>query len=502
MVRSLCTLILLSSQAFAQSPQFAFFQARADCERLPPAVRARVRYLALPYITDEKELAIWDAVNAFWLNSLSTEAELVKPFKVAKNLWRVDIGDYGWKYEVWEKLLETNEPYFHQRQLVETIQQITEFEEVGNYYDNFGQGKPIVITHEEAKKRIDVGWRTTRKIPKVKEVKKTSEQSVLDPTLGPDAYTLSKLTGSQIPLVRADWFIYQTAIAKNRKAGYYHWLGIGNKEADFQKLIGADVKAAQKVKRELLAVVGESSVTLNNRELQRFQGITGGYWRSRDFDDNKEFKNPLRLLDGDAKHDATEQYGFLPNGLFTFWLGDSNGNRQDAAPDNIASDSKSGSTDRRVHVGLSCIRCHEPGIQEIDDWVRGIYKLPFSLDSPDYEKQKRLRQIYLSDLQKWIKRDQIDYADTLKELNGLSSQQNSKAFAEAWASYADRKRTLGMVALELGVKEEVLREKLAIYAKGVGRQDPIIVALLQGRAIKVEHWEEVVPQIGQIVRSP
>jgi len=417
-------------------------------------------------------------------------------------MWRIDLSDYGWTPALWERLLETNEPYYHQRQLVETVEYVTEFEERGNYYDGFGQGRIITITHEEAKKRIDLAWRTTERIPKRIEKKKFTEQSVLDPSNGLDALLLARMTGSQIPMMRADKWLYETAIAKDRKVGYYDWLKLGKKESEFQRLGAVDVALAKKARRELAAVVGESSVTLNNRELQRFQTITGGYWRSLDYDANTEFSNPLRLLDGDAKHKASEQYIVLPNGLFAFGLFNEKGDRQDTAPDNIASDSKSRSTDKRVHVGRSCIVCHEPGIQEIDDWMRKIYKAPFTLDSPDLDKQKRLRQIYLSDLDRWVKRDQGDYAETLKGLNGLTSAQNAKAFADAWSDYADHKRTLADGANEIGIEEVVLREKLSRYAKAKGNLDPILAAMIQGRAVKVEHWEEVFPQVILITRQP
>jgi hypothetical protein len=474
-------LALLVVPALAADPASAVRAALADCRTLPADRQPQARYLSL-FHKEVKSLAEWEQVLGFWANSLSQEVELVRPVRVAPGLYRVFLDDYGWKREVWEKLLDAPEPYFHVRALVNEIVTVTE-ERAEQRWINDYQGR---------------GYWQQIKVPVKKEVAKQVEKVASAPWL--DARDIADLiarTQSQVPIVRADWWVFQTGIAAGRKAGYYDWLGLGKKEADFQGLIGADVKLARKLRKESAAIVARSSVTLNNRSMARVPTLTGAYWFTQDYLASADAKNPLRLLDGDAKPDASEQFGSLPNGLFAFWLQDGAGNRQDTAPDTIASDGKSRGTDRRVHAGVSCVRCHL-GIHPIDDWARKVYRPPFELDSPDYATRKRLRSLYLSDLAAQIRRDQEDYAAVLKELNGLTPAATGQALADAWDDYAERDRTLEDVAREAGVEPKAFAELLRAEA-GAGRKlDPVLAGLLQGAPVRAEHLEEIFPEVMRI----
>lgn len=462
----------------AQSPSTAAQAAAADVLKVPADRRPYTRYLSLYHVSDRKQLDQWDAVLAFWVNSLSRESEIVRPRQIAPGLWRVDLGDYQWDTQVWEKLADAPEPYFHV-QLVEIV-----------------QAKPARTVREwwpggvnpADKRHYNAGWYDAQ-YPAVEASRKV--KSAIAPWIdGAAAKVLFAATGSQIPIVRADWWLSQTAIALDRRAGYYDWLGLGKAEKDFQSLLGADVKTAQRLRKESRAVVSRSIVTLNNRSMARVPTLTGAYWFTQDFARSADVKNPLRLIDGDAEPDASEQYGTLPNGLYVFWLQNGKTERQDTAPDSIASDGQSRGTDKRVHVGLSCVRCHIEGIRPINDWARKVYQPPFKLDSPDYETAKRLRSQYLSDLAGQVKRDQADYAAVLKSVNGLTPGANAKAIADAWDWYTERDRTLADVAGELGVKVDTLTEALKAEAKRT-QLDPILAGLLQGADARVEHVEEI-----------
>lgn len=443
MRRFLLTLLAwaLPALAFAD-PASAVAAALADVRTLPPALAQRTRYLDLSGVPADQRDDLRQAV-AFWVNSLSREAELVRPRDVSPTLLAINIDDYGWDATVYGRLgigTKNPEPYFHQ-----TL-------DVG--------GK---------KQQAGAAWVNAAGIGE-----------------------LFTLTQSQSPVLRADWFVYQTAIQADREAGYYDFLGLGRKESDFQKLIGADVGLSRKLKKEMAAVVARSSVTLHNRSITRVQSITGGYWLTQDYKTNTNKQNTVRLLDGAAEPpqgDATEQYGTLPNGLFAFWLGNAQGERQDSAPDFIASDGKSSSTDRRVHVGLSCVRCHLPGIQNIDDHARRLFTGDVKLVSPDYDKLKRLRQLYLSDLPGQVRRDQSDYAEKVRLVNGLTPGANAAAFASVWANY-EADLSAADVAREIGCTVEHLT--LSLKAQGANL-DPVLAGLLQTPPLPIrrEHFEEV-----------
>jgi hypothetical protein len=478
LTRSLLLLVALAVPAVAQSPAAAVEAAAADLARVRADRRPYTRYLSLYAVAGEKALKEWDAVVRFWANSLSREPELAAPRQVAAGLWRLDLDDYRWDAKTWEKLADAGEPYF-------TLQ-VVKVEAVYQDYGYYQNG---------------VWYRTeSRKVGEKKRV----EAAAAPWTPAREALYLREQTGSAVPVVRADWWLYQTSVAIDRKAGYYDWLGLGKKEADFQALVGADVKKAAALRKLSRALVARSGVTLNNRAMFRAPAITGGYWVTSDFARSAADKNSLRLLDPDIKADASEQYGTLPNGLFAFWLQNADGARQDTAPDSIASDGRATGTDRRVHVGLSCVRCHAEGIRPINDWSRKVYKPPFALeDSLDYKRTLQLRAEYLGDLERLVKRDQADYAEVLAKLNGLTPEANAKAVAAAWDWYAERDRTAADLAAELGVtgndllaalKAEAGRES----AKG-GKIDPLLAGVVQGVELRVEHLEELFALANEIL---
>jgi hypothetical protein len=449
-MRRACYIVVLLAVApwALASPGEAVAAALADARTLDAGAAYYTRYLDLSNVREADREPLRQAV-AFWVNSLSREATIVRPRDVTPTLLALDVRDYGWNaktlYEFFADA-RAGEPYFH-------------------------------VTVE------------------VKGAGKASRTTAAAPWVGPPAgiTELVKLTGSYAPVIRADWFVYQTAVSADRLLGYYVWLGLGNKEADFQKLIGANVAEARRVKKEMAAVVARSGVTLNNRSIARVPSLTGGYWFTQDFKASKDKQNTVRLLDftTEPPHgDASEQYGVLPNGLFAFWLQNDKGERQDTAPDFIASDGQSTSTDRRVHVGMSCVRCHAEGIRPIDDHARKLFRGDVKLVSPDYDKLVRLRQLYLSDLPRQVARDQGDYAEALRAANGLAPAVNARVFAKVWADY---EADLGVddVARELGTTADRLRQALANYGPTL---DPVLAGLVQMPPLPLrrEHFEEVV----------
>lgn len=483
--------LLFAANLHAQAPNDAVLRAREDVARVRADRQPSTRYLCLPHVADKKELAQWDAVLAYWSNSLSREADIVRPRQVSPGLWRVDIGDYRWPVETWEKLAET-EPYFTVRLAAVEAKAVRKITKVidhkggdcinpatGNLVKNLAPGR---YSYE-----VDAPVEASGKV-----------KAAFGPWVeAKAALALADACQSQVPIVRLDWWLAEVTTGNDRGTGYYDWLALGKKEADWHALIGADIDKARALQREIGALVSRSTVTLNNRALERFDAISGPYWRSRDYAKNTDVKNALRLLDGDIAEDASEQYGSLPNRLWAFWLQDAKGNRADAAPDNIASDGKATGTDRRVRVGLSCVRCHAEGIRPINDWARKVYQPPFALEDRVYEETKRKRSKYLSDLAEAVEDDQARYAKVLRKVNGLTPADNAKAVADAYANYAERDRDLAAVALELGIDAKVLLAALKAEAART-TLDPVLAGLVQGVDIRVEHLEEVVPLIYEI----
>jgi hypothetical protein len=483
-------LVLTGAASLLAGPAEAVAAAYADAARLPPETARTTRYLST-YAIPEKERPDFLRALKFHCNSLSREAELVPPRQVAPELLAVNLLDYGWKAKTYEKLLDGEngqpEPYFHAPVKVSLAAGDTETWP-GGVDSSDGRFYPA-------------GRYTVKH-------KKSVIQQAQAPWLDP-AHTsaLVSLTQSQVPVLRADWFLFQTAIQAGRDGhGYYDFLGLGKEEKDFQALIGADPVLARKVKKEIAGVVARSGVTLNNRRLVRLGAITGGYWFSEDFKTSTAKQNVLRLLDEETdppKGDASEQYGFLPNGLFAFWLQNAQGVRQDSAPDFIASDRLTGDNDGRVHIGLSCIRCHQEGIRPIDDYARKLYRGSVVLQSPDYRKFVRLRQLYLSDLAGHVRQDQEQYATALLRVNGLTAAANARAYAGAWDSYLNGEVTVAVAARELGCTEAHLLLALKASAKTTGQLDPVLAGLIQEPPLPLrrEHMEELYATLQTILRG-
>lgn len=498
MMRALTLLILLLAacgRAPASDPRSAVALALADCARLPAERQQAARYLWRPALAaDTKEnlklLTERARLDAAWVNFLSAESELLAPKRLAPDLWRVFLDDYRWKREVWEKLLDV-EPYFHVK-IVAVVKAEPE------------------TTEERTGRRISFdGGRTwqweTRRVERKKKVEARAIAAAAPWLDAVQVAGLIALTQSQVPIVRADWFLFQTAQAAERKAGYYDWLNLGKKLQDFDDLVGANLKASRNLRRAHRAIIGRSSVALQNRGMEGGATLTEGIrFLTEDYARSDGDKNPVRLLLGDAKPDGGEGLGNLPNGLIAMWVQNADSLRLDAVPDNIASDGTSRSPDRRVHAGM-CMRCHVEGYRPINDWARRIYAPPFKLESVDYRLQKELRAAYLSQLDVFLERGRKTYADALRVF-GFTPATFSRAFAEGWSSYADEDRDLPQLARELGLDAGVLLAKLNAEAergeKTGKKLDPLLAGLVQGIPLRIEHAEELVPEIYRIASVP
>lgn len=459
--------LALSCPAWA-NPSAAVAAALNDARSLPPGIREQTRYLPLYAIKVEERRRFLDALK-FHVNQLSTNPDFASPRLVTPDLAAVTLADYGWQVNTWERFNES-EPYFYVQALVKG-------------------GDPVYFWKHDQRK-----WFVRRE---VKEVRVPALAPWL-PTKQVEELVL--LTNSATPIVRADWFVAQTAIQEGRKVGYYDMLNLGKKLADFEALVGLDRKAAQRLKKEIQAVVQTSTVALHNRHILRHPTLTGVWWETFDAKENVDVRNGLRLLNGDFTHDAREIYGTLPNGLFAFFLSDAVGNRANTAPDFIASDGRSSGTDRRVHVGLSCVRCHTPGIQTIDCWARRHYTGRLQLQSTDLGKYLRLKQLYLSDLDGYIRRDQAAYTEALRSVNGLTPADNAKGYAAVWDRYQEQLVSVADVARETGWTEKAVLAAIEQTVKK-GLADPVLSGLMQTPPIPIQrqHFEELQPILWQVL---
>jgi hypothetical protein len=403
---------------------------------------------------------------------------------VRPDLLRLNLKDYALPHEVWEKLAEVD-PYFHTQIETEGVEKVVEELWPGGVWSD-GRNYPRGAFKVQKKVTLPAG-----------------KQSALAPWLDAGvAAGLAKAANSKAPVVRADWWLVQTSQQVVRQGtGYYDFLRVKNRD-DFWKLVRLDKKAAEEAQREVRAIVDDSGVALNNRQVVRLGTLLGGYWVTLDSKRSTGKNNAVRNLNGDYKHDAEEVYAALPNGLFALFAGDANGVRADSVPDDIASSGVAPGNDRRIHLH-SCVTCHVEGIRPIDDWARSVYTGDVALAGPDAEKIRRLRRLYLSDLERWVRRDRADYAEALLKISGLKPAEMAKLFGHLHASYAEARLGREQAAAELGTNPAHLLASLKSIAGKAGSIDPLVSGYLKEppRRLRREHFEEAYPLLQQYLRG-
>lgn len=438
-----------------------------------------IRFLDISNIPEDYRKEVLQVLT-FQLNSLSTEPDFAVPKVVTAELLSINLLDYDSDDKrfrsTWEKLKDI-EPYMHEG--------VTEVWP-GGFDKRFGR-------------EYKTGKYTFRRaIPPYKG----SQQDLDD---------LIHYTHSQVPVIRADFLFVQAARQlslsnEQTGCGYYDFLGIKDRK-DFEKLVAFDEKKSLEIKREIRAAVKDSGVATNPRQILRLVSLTGGYWVTLDTNNPKgrgnAIENPLR---GEMVHQAEEIYGFLPNGLFAFMLSDAGGKRQDTAPDFIGPDDsplRGSSHDARIHVSLSCIRCHlENGLRPVEDWHRKNLRIPLAFQTNEYKKLLEFKRNYFSNLSNAIELDRRSYADSLKSCNGMTSVENAKAFSKFWSYYVDEEVGTEIAAREYGLKEEEFVKYLKNYASRTGQLNLTLSGLIQDPQDKIKRvtWEELQPKIREILK--
>ncbi len=438
------------------TPADSVSAALADAAKLPPDTRKFIRFLNLGNVpeADRPDLI---HVLAGHVNALSREPDIAAPKIVPGTrgaVLRLDVRDYGWRLETWEKLFD---PYSHAKVKVETI-------------TNWPGGT----------------WTDGRYYgPNTFRTKKVKVITGVAPWLGKDAAKLAALTYSQAPIVSGQWFLWQTIAEDNRgDTGYYGFLGL-KKQQDFEKLVRFDAKLAAQLEHR--RVVIWSGVTQEPRRVERTATVLGGLWRTFDSAVATDKKNPVRILDDkDFQFDATEQIGVLPNGLPAFLLANGKGVLQSKAPDSVVSGERTSLKDARLHVGISCLRCHLAGKANM---VLDIDAVPIKrLASVDYDKLRELRRQYQREISPLIERDRLGYAFAFKAASGLEAREYGVAVSKAYRDYDELRADLAVAARYFGATPQVM--KMALAARGVDL-DPVLSVIESGGAIPVRQFEEV-----------
>src|SRR5499427_7466601 len=476
--------------------------ALADLASIDPSIQPYIRYLSLYNVPKIHRQKIGETVS-FVINSLSRRRQIYIPVFVGgsdSTVIRLNLKDYDIDPKQWDKLGKEGsgqkpfpDPYFH----------ILLSEVNCQYMDKYGikytkPGEKTVTKTEKKKvqkkverqKQVFTGYYDqfkrpifeTRTVTETIEVEEDvpvqevvaggalfSQAPWLDPTT---IAQLIKLTYSEVPILLADWVIVNASVPP----AYYNFLGLGNKEKDFENLVFANEELAKKARSQFKAVVVQSMVARNNRTLTRSPTFTYGYyWASHDVLSSVNDKNFLiNFLH--EKFDASEIIGTLPNGLQAYFVSDGKGNRLDFANPDVAIDNSA--VDRIVRTGRSCMICHSEGIKPIEDNIRQLNRKLTNLESvkllvTDEDQAYQVVDLFGSDLDKQIVKDQQLFADAVGFVNGLDPNANGKQFAIIWDAYQEWTLSKEVVSREMCCTQQELEKYIRLSG------DPVILGLIK-----------------------
>ena len=200
-------------------------------------------------------------------------------------------------------------------------------------------------------------------------------------------------TGTQLPILRTDWFI----ATASRPPLYHDLLKLPKNAKVLEEELGVDIPANFKADKLMRAGFAKSGVSGQNRMVERHESKYGAYWKSYDFFPETGRANLTRFPLGPNfehhpfpnqvfKHDGGEIIFNLPNGLQAYLLVDNKDERIDAGPIDIVGDDKRVSGTPAIVNGISCMACHSQGMIGFTDQIRDSHAV-FGEAS---EKTKRL----------------------------------------------------------------------------------------------------------------
>ncbi len=297
-------------------------------------------------------------------------------------------------------------------------------------------------------------------------------------------------TGSNVPLIHADWFLATASLPPL----YHDILRLPDTDRVLEQQLGINV--ARNIQqspgiRVTRAGIVDSGVSKNNRVVERHTSVYGAYWKSYDFagsvGEQDILTHPLSF-----KHDGGEIIFNLPNGLQAYYISDAKGNRIDKAPTEIVSNPAA--SDPAVRNGLSCFGCHTKGVKTFEDVMQTTIELT---ENPNYDKTQALRLYVGQDkMDKLLEQDTEKYRQALVKTNGTGFQdiepihRAHEVFGQPLnASYA---------AAALGLKTEVflqqIQDKQALQNLG-------LTAFLGDGTINRDAWTAKFAAIAEVINS-
>ncbi|MCA8990108.1 MAG: hypothetical protein KDA78_20845, partial [Planctomycetaceae bacterium] len=294
-----------------------------------------------------------------------------------------------------------------------------------------------------------------------------------------------------------DWFVATAAIPP-----LYHDLlmlpsGPGADQV-LERQLNVDVE--RDFTESLLQRAGfiHSNVSEHNRLVDRHRSRFGYYWKSYDFKSSFGRQNlsqfPLgpdfqdnQFVRKAFQHDGGEIIFSLPNGLQGYLLIDANGTRIDRGPIEVVYDSKQPLGNKEVINGISCMVCHNRGMQPFHDDIRQGN----SLTGSDLRKvhalfptNEKFNEIIDADAQRFLQALRAATSPFLTENDDIVKREPVGAIARQYTGELN----LTEIAAELGISDQN-RIQLLFNERAFAQFGLRIVA--QDGVLKREVWHKV-----------
>jgi hypothetical protein len=376
--------------------------ALADLAKIPEQERSSMKYFTLYAAAHDADLLtkLYQEL-IFWCNSLSAESFFSTPMPVegSATLFRVDIRDYGWTEEAWEKMA-VQDPYTREPWI------------------NFQLATDARL--ESGNILIRADW-------------------FIDATSSPV---------KQLLLKEKDILYYTLLYAK--------W-GVPKNLDEYRAVWGIDkakIEGKLKTIKQILIAAEESGVTSHNRILAVSRIELGYEYESSDFKTSNGKQNVLDNLEpgvfAHSARDAGEQIGSLPNGLQRYFISDKQNNRLDEVDAKIAHDD----TQKEPVIQIrSCVTCHAQGINAANSGVKDALQRKISLYTANKEEYLKHKRAYGRNMEADMALDSDRYDAAVQECNGLTAKDNAVAFQKILDWY-NSKLDAAQCARECGVTTE------------------------------------------------
>jgi hypothetical protein len=420
--------LLVPSLQAATPQEETVESALKKASELQPEKQKKTRFFAL-YNKDRRERETYRKILSGLMNMFSDEGKItVLSFvKGDDSLVELDLDDFGIPPEIWDSAVE-NTPYFS-----------------------------IQIEKRE---------------------KGTTKKSTAIPPWIPKLEKLALLTHAVYPIVRADWFIAK--ITEPHR--YFKMRKTARTWQEFKKKAGY-----RELESETLvqgAVVSDSSVVRLMRYVKRYPTLFGGMWVIYDRKTNEgreDFLSDLLCQD----YDGFQAMAPIPNGFYSFYLGDKKGDRLDYQDTAVGFDPNLKSVNR---VAVSCILCHCGGPRNFNDEVRVLGKRGVRIRAKDRGLIEQLKNLFAEEIP--LKQDQQKFQKSLKAATEMTPEKFRVGFLGILRDY-DEKLDLEKAAAEVGLSAEDFTRK----TKDTVRVEIISLHLSPKYKIRRDQWEAAYPEV-------